>query len=122
MKKTILGILAGAALVVGCSRNEPVNANNTGRNVRDRPGDTLTAQDQPNNPADRDLTQRIRQAIVADNTMSMSAKNVKIITTNGAVTLRGPVTSQQEKANVGEKAQQIAGAGKVDNQLEIIAQ
>lgn len=92
---------------------------NTGTNVRDRDDQTLTPLDQSESEADRTLTQRIRQAVVADDTLSTNAKNVKIITTNGRVTLRGPVKSEQEKAAIAAKAQQIAGAGNVENQLEI---
>ena len=95
---------------------------NTGSNVRDRSGATLTPGDQSESEADRTLTQRIRQAVVADDSLSTNAHNIKIITINGVVTLRGPVNSTQEKATIDAKAQQIAGATKVDNQLEIVAQ
>ena len=92
---------------------------NTGKNVRDRDDKTLTPFDQSESEADRTLTQRIRQAVVDDDSLSTNAKNVKIISVNGRVTLRGPVASKQEKAAVAAKAQQIAGADKVDDQLEI---
>lgn len=92
---------------------------NTGKNVRDRDDKTLTPLDQSESEADRTLTQRIRQAVVDDDSLSTNAKNVKIITVNGRVTLRGPVTSKQEKAAIATKAQQLAGADKVDDQLEI---
>lgn len=92
---------------------------NTGKNVRDRGGDTLTAGDQSEDEADRTLTQRIRQAVVDDDSLSTTAKNIKIVTVNGMVTLRGPVNSEAEKAAIAAKAQQLAGANKVDNQLEI---
>ena len=97
-------------------------ADNTGRNVQDRSGATLTPGDQSESEADRTLTQRVRQAVMADDTLSTTAHNVKIITVNGVVTLRGPVNSTQEKTNIDAKAQQIAGATKVVNQLEIVAQ
>ena len=93
---------------------------NTERNVQDRSGATLTPGDQSESKADLDLTQRIRQAVVADDSLSTNAHNVKIITSNGVVTLRGPVNSTKEKANIDAKAQQIAGATKVNNQLEIV--
>jgi hyperosmotically inducible periplasmic protein len=94
---------------------------NTGRNIRDRSGETLTPGDQSESEADRTLTQRVRQAVVADDSLSTTAHNIKIITINGLVTLRGPVNSAQEKANIEAKAKHIAGATKVDNQLEIVA-
>jgi osmotically-inducible protein OsmY len=95
---------------------------NTGRNVRDRSGVTLTPGNQSESEADRTLTQRIRQAVTADEGLSTTAKNVKIITINGVVTLRVPVKSPQEKVITEAKARQIAGADKVDNQPEIIEQ
>jgi len=94
---------------------------NTGRNIRDRSGETLTPGDQSSSEADLALTQKIRQAVVADDSLSTNAHNVKIITNNGIVTLRGPVNSAQEKANIDAKAKQIAGATKVKNELEIAA-
>jgi hyperosmotically inducible periplasmic protein len=93
---------------------------NTGRNVRDRGGDTMTPVDQSNDKADLNLTQELRKAIMADDSLSTNAKNVKIITANGIVTLRGPVNTTQEKATIEAKAQSIAGANNVDSQLEII--
>jgi osmotically-inducible protein OsmY len=102
-------------------RERPAAADNTERNVRDRQGDTLTAEDQGNSEADRTLTQRIRQAVVDDETLSTNAHNVKIITLNGVVTLRGPVASAQERNRIETMAVQIAGAGKVNNQLEVAA-
>jgi len=93
---------------------------NTGRNVWDRGGDTVTPGDQSNNKADLHLTEQIRKAIMADKSLSTNAKNVKIITANGVVTLRGPVNTPQEKATIEAKAQSIAGANNVDSQLEIV--
>jgi osmotically-inducible protein OsmY len=93
---------------------------NTGRNVRDRGGDTITPGDQSNDKADLHLTQQIRKAIMADASLSTNAKNVKIITANGIVTLRGPVDTLQEKATIEAKAQNIAGVNNVDSQLEVV--
>jgi osmotically-inducible protein OsmY len=133
MKKTAL-LLTLSLLILGgyACNSQPAEKtqapsaktppDNTGRNVQDRSGATLTPGDQSESEADRTLTQRVRQAVVADDSLSTTAHNIKIITINGVVTLRGPVNSAQEKANIDAKAQQIAGATKVDNQLEIIAQ
>ena len=93
---------------------------NTGRNVRDRGGDTVTPGDQSTTKADLHLTHQIRKAIMADKSLSTNAKNVKIITANGVVTLRGPVNTPQEKATIEAKAQRIAGANNVESQLEIV--
>jgi osmotically-inducible protein OsmY len=92
---------------------------NTGRNVRDRGGATLTPGDQSESKADRTLTQQIRKAVVADKSLSTTAKNIKIITINGVVTLRGPVKNLQEKETIAAKAQQVAGVTNIDNQLEV---
>ena len=77
-----------------------------------------TADQQPENAGDRDMTKQIRQAIVADKSLSTYAHNVKIITMNGSVTLKGPVRSAEEQA-LEEKATSVAGAGKVKNDLTV---
>jgi hyperosmotically inducible periplasmic protein len=95
---------------------------NTGTNVRDRSGDTLTSGDQSDNSQDIKITQQVRKAIVADGSLSMNAQNVKVITTGGVVTLRGPVNSPQEKAKITAAAERIAGVKRVDDQLEVTKQ
>ena len=77
----------------------------------------LTADQQSQTKEDLALVKKIRQAIVKDKTLSTDAHNCKVITQDGAVTLRGPVDSAQEKDAVGGIAQGIAGAGKVTNDL-----
>ena len=128
MKIISLSLLISAILIAGCSRdrdarqatNTPaVEPDNTGRNVRDRGGETKTPEDQSENEADRTITQNIRKALTADDSLSTNAQNVKIITNDGTVTLRGPVKSEKEKADIEAKAKQVAGVKKVDNQLEI---
>jgi hyperosmotically inducible protein len=78
-----------------------------------------SADQQKMNPADRELTQKIRKAIHEDTSLSAYAHNVKIISQDGRVTLRGPVRSEEEKANIEAKAVAVAGQGNVTNQLEI---
>jgi hyperosmotically inducible protein len=78
-----------------------------------------TADQQKMNPADRTITQKIRKAIHEDSTLSTYAHNVKIITQDGKVTLRGPVRSEDEKSNIEAKAVAVAGQGNVTNQLEV---
>jgi osmotically-inducible protein OsmY len=95
------------------------DADDTGRNVRDREGALPTAGDQSNDPVDVKVTQEIRRAVVADDSLSTNAHNVKIITNAGVVTLRGPVDSAAEKASIAAKAQQVAGVKRVDDQLEV---
>jgi len=80
-----------------------------------------TTDDQKNNPADRDLTAKIRKAIMADKTLSMSSHNVKIIAQDGQVTMRGVVPSQAEKDAVLAKANDIAGSGHVTDDISVKA-
>jgi hyperosmotically inducible periplasmic protein len=92
---------------------------NTRRNARDRDGATLLPGDQGNNGVDLILTQQIRKALVKDNGLSVTAKNIKIISANGTVTLRGVVKTEQEKSEIAAKAKQVAGDIEVNNQLEV---
>jgi len=71
------------------------------------------------NPADREITQKIRKAIHQDKSLSTYAHNIKIVTQDGKVTLRGPVRSDEEKANLQAKAIAVAGDGNVTNDVEI---
>jgi hyperosmotically inducible protein len=81
---------------------------------------TTTADQQSEVSSDRMLTQKIRKSIIADKSISMYGHNVKIITKDGAVTLKGPVHSDDEKQNIGAKAADAAGgADKVTNQLTV---
>jgi hyperosmotically inducible periplasmic protein len=118
-------------LAFGCSKKEDVSKNeapsqtaavpadNSGRNERDRNDATKTAGDQSESEADRTISQNIRKAVTSDDSVSTNGKNVKIITVDGVVTLRGPVKSETEKTNIAAKAQQIAGVKNVENQLEV---
>lgn len=78
-----------------------------------------TADQQKMNPSDRAITQKIRKAIHDDKDLSTYAHNIKIITQDGKVTLRGPVRSEEEKSNLNSKAAAVAGEENVTNQLEI---
>jgi hyperosmotically inducible periplasmic protein len=129
MRTSALSLIL-AFLIIGCAKNDlskndqtrqtaAAAADNSGQNVRDRNDATKTSGDQSESEADRTISQNIRQAVTADDSISTNGKNVKIITVDGTVTLRGPVKSEQEKTNIGAKAQQIAGVKRVDNQLEI---
>jgi len=97
------------------------DADNSGRNARDRSDATLTPGDQGNSDADRQITRNIRRALTANDQFSTVAKNIKIITVDGKVTLRGPVKSAEEKQAVVSTAQSVAGPAPVDNQLEVEA-
>ncbi len=95
------------------------DADNTGINDRDDNDAAVTAQTQSNDKGDVELLSTIRQEIVDEDTLSTSAHNIKIVTNNGAVTLRGPVNSATEKSKVEELVQQITGVQSVDNQLDV---
>jgi hyperosmotically inducible periplasmic protein len=97
----------------------PAAPDNSGVNVRDRNPAAITPGEQSESRSDIALTRRIRRAIMADKSLSMTAKNVKVISSGGNVTLRGPVKTAEEKDAIGNKATAIAGADKVNNQLEI---
>lgn len=96
-----------------------VPPDDSGRNVRDRGSDAVTPFTQSNNYSDVEITRKIRRALMGDKSLSTTARNVKVITVDGTVILRGPVKSEHEKAAITDKALQIAGAGHVNNQLEI---
>jgi hyperosmotically inducible periplasmic protein len=93
---------------------------NTKMNEQDRNENPTTAQQQKDTPTDRELTQHIRQAIVKDKSLSTYAHNVKIISQNGTVTLKGPVRSDDEKRAIEAKAEELAGNGKVINDLTVV--
>ena len=92
---------------------------NTAVNERDADGDTLTPLDQGQGAADVERTAEIRQKVLDTEGMSINARNSKIITNNGKVTLRGPVASADEKAAIQRIAAEVAGQGNVTNQLEV---
>lgn len=104
---------------VPATRAADYPADNSGKNVRDRQDSSKTSGDQSNSKSDVAITQAIRKAVVADKELSTNAHNVKIITTNGMVTLRGPVNSPEEKSKIAAKAKSVAGVKSVDNKLEI---
>lgn len=94
-------------------------ADNTGKNERDRTMDTPTPIDQSESAEDIRITADIRRAVTGDDALSMNAKNCKIITRAGVVTLRGPVASEAERAAIQRLASSTAGVTSVVNELEI---
>ncbi len=113
-----IGRLYAQARVDPDARPAPAAPDNSGRNVRDQGNKTLTPTDQSSAAADVEMTRKIRKAITSDDAMSMQARNVKIITQGGVVTLRGPVKTTGERATI-ESLAKSAGAVRIDNQLEI---
>ena len=94
---------------------------NTEVNVRDKGNTTLTPEDQKETESDIKITADIRQAIIKNKSLSVDAQNIKIITRNGVVTLRGPVETKKESKKLKKIAKHTPCLLKVDNQLEIKA-
>jgi hyperosmotically inducible periplasmic protein len=117
------GLLLGSGRAVfaqePASQQAPPAADNTKVNERDRSQAEPTADQQKDNRSDQDITQQIRQSIMKDKSLSTYAHNVKIITQDGQVTLKGPVRSEDEKKAVEAKAIEVAGDNKVTSQLDI---
>jgi len=120
MKRTslILACLCAVSLAA-IAADDKTKPDNTATNERDRSGETQTSGDQSNSSADLKITQAIRQALLKDGELSMTAKNIKIITDNGQVTLRGPVKNAQEKAKIDQLARSAAGGAKIVDQLDV---
>jgi hyperosmotically inducible protein len=125
--RTVLltGVLSSSALAFG-AQTPPAQApppqtpaDNTKVNTRDRAKGAVTADQQKENATDRGVTQKIRKALMDDKSLSTYAHNVKIVTQNGNVTLKGPVRSTKEKQTIEAKAIEIAGAGKVTNEMSV---
>lgn len=124
-------ILSACLVLTPClaiAANDPVttqkpmvhntDANNTGINERDRDEQTLTPMDQMNNKSDLKITQEIRRAVMKKG-FSTDAKNIKIITVNGMVTLRGPVKNPAELEKISSMVKAMPGIKGVDNQLQV---
>ena len=113
-------LLSGAcslsALPAAAQQTAP---DNTKVNKADRAKGAVTADQQKENAADRELARKIRQSVVGDKSLSTYAHNVKIVAQDGQVTLRGPVRTDTEKASIAAKAAGIAGAGRVTNEITV---
>jgi hyperosmotically inducible periplasmic protein len=113
-------LLSAACSVVTLSATaQQTPPDNTKVNKADRAKGAVTADQQKENAADRELAKKIRQAVVADKSLSTYAHNVKIVAQNGQVTVKGPVRSELEKTTIAAKATEIAGAGKVTNEMTV---
>ena len=124
MKQITLSLLCISALTLSAyaqdkkAPDQPA-VDNSAKNERDASGDSKTSGDQSNKPEDIKISAAIRRAIVADDSLTMTAANVKIITADGVVTLRGPVKTSAEKVKIAQIAKHEAGQMKIDNQLEV---
>jgi osmotically-inducible protein OsmY len=113
------GLLLGGIAIAAAQEPASPPPDNTKVNEPDRNADAPTADRQTENRSDRDITQQVRQALVKDKSLSTYAHNVKVVTQNGKVTIKGPVRSEEEKKAVEAKAEEVAGAGNVTNQLHV---
>jgi osmotically-inducible protein OsmY len=111
--------VASALLAPVAPAGAQTPADNTKVNTRDRSKGAATADQQKENANDREITQQIRKALMDDKALSTYAHNVKVISQNGQVTLKGPVRTEDEKKTVEAKATEVAGAGHVTNQISI---
>jgi hyperosmotically inducible protein len=105
-----LFLLAGPQSALAASAKESTTGSET---------TAPTASDQPENEADRKITQQIRQALTKDDSLSTSAQNVTVVTQNGKVTLRGTVKGETEKRKIADKAKEVSGVKNVDNQITV---
>ena len=118
--KTAVIILSSVAAVACYGQTSDTKPDNTKVNQRDRSASEVTADQQKANATDRDLTKKIRRSVMADKSLSTYAHNIKIISQNGVVTLKGPVKSDDEKRAVVAKAVAVAGtADKVTDQISV---
>lgn len=118
MKRLTLYLLFISAFAFSAiAQDKPVD--NSAINQRDRSGETETSGDQSNSSDDVEATAAIRRAVVKDHSLSTMAKNIKIITSNRMVTLRGPVKSAEEKTRIEKLAREAAPQVQLDNQLEV---
>jgi hyperosmotically inducible protein len=112
-------LFAGSVLAGPIQQEQQPAPDNTKTNQGDASKNAKTADQQKMNPADRETTRKIRSALADDQSLSTYAHNIKIITTDGMVTLKGPVRSEDEKSAIEAKAREIAGDSNVTNNLTV---
>jgi osmotically-inducible protein OsmY len=100
------------------SDKPPTPSDNTKLNQQDRNSDRVTADQQKENTSDLSITREIRKELSDDKSLSVYAHNVKIITQNGTVTLKGPVRTEEEKHMVEAKAASVSGKA-VNSELSV---
>ena len=119
-RRTSAGLtIGGVVLALSLAAQAQTPPDNSKVNARDRAKSAPTADQQKENSSDRELTQKIRHALMQDKNLSTYAHNVKVIAQDGHVTLKGPVRSEQEKRTVEATAAGVAGEGHVTNQISI---
>jgi osmotically-inducible protein OsmY len=117
MKRILLSglfVLAGTGFALAAQQPD-----NTKANKPNQDQGTPTADQQKMSAGDRDMTKKIRSALHNDSSLSTYAHNIKIITREGKVTLKGPVRSEEEKDKVAAAASNVAGEGNVTNEITV---
>ena len=118
--RNIRNVLVMLTLSAAAVLSAQTAVDNTRVNKRDRKSTEMTADKQKVNKGDQEMTRKIRKAVMADKSLSTYAHNIKIITANGMVTLKGPVKTEDEKKSVVAKAVSIAGsADKVKDEISV---
>jgi hyperosmotically inducible protein len=115
---TTASLLLSATMLSGAAFQQAA-PDNSKNNQGDASNGAMTAQKQAMNPADRELTRKIRHSLMQDKSLSTYAHNIKIISQDGKVTLKGPVNTDDEKAAIQAKAVAIAGADNVSNEIQV---
>ena len=122
------GVVASAAIAISCSTStlfvsqasaQTDSAQTAPDNSKNNKDHAQTADSQSNAKADRQITANVRKAILADKDLSTYAHNIKIITVNGAVTLKGPVKSEDEKQKIGSDTASVVSADQITNELTV---
>jgi len=119
MRKISLLLTLAMGAFLASAQSTPHKPDNTAANKADRQQGQPTADQQKENVSDRDMTKNIRRALVKDKSLSTYAHNVKIISENGIVTLKGPVRSEEEKSAVEAKAAEVAGSNNVKSEITV---
>ena len=113
-------VVSGTAYATDTNRENTANADNSQQNTRDRNDQNPTPLEQGNSRPDIVLTRNIRRSVVSEtNSFSAMARNIKIITRDGKVTLRGPVKTHEEKSRIAMLASELAGTNNVTDLLEV---
>lgn len=119
-KKEVVYLLFPLMTLTGYAFGQnPVGADNSRVNERDRATSELTADQQKTNERDTAITAKIRQDIMKEKSFSTYAQNIKIITVHGKVTLKGPVRTDTEASKILKYARAAAGDSNVSNEMAV---
>jgi hyperosmotically inducible protein len=115
----VAGFLGSVSVTTGAVQDP--EADNTNKNLPANHADANRADQQSHSPTDVEMTRKIRQALTQDKSLSTYGHNIKVITRNGVVHLKGPVTTPEEKVTIKAKAAEIAGASNIRDEITVKA-